>query len=149
MHWGEDFKHMDRQLVSKPTGWIDWTTGWNSAWGPNPNPYTDVTPGWYVGDTVDGFHFGDAGLAEEDFTFRLQFDDTDWLYGANTYGAPNTLGGDMTFWFGGWMGDASNPYQYIYEGNMVLRGREVPEPTSFLLLGLGLLGFGYRRLRKK
>lgn len=143
--WGEDFKHMDREMLASPADWIDWTTGWVPGWGANPNPFTDVTAGWYVGDANDGLGFGDVDLATKEFSFRLLLDEDDWRYGAATNGAPNALGGDITMWFGGWMGDAANPYQYIYEGNLVLSSVAVPAPLTLALFGFGLAAIGFTR----
>jgi hypothetical protein len=151
--WGEDYKHMDRTVMSNPSGWTEWTdVGWGAGWGANPNPNTAVTPAWIIDNLDPGFGLGfaDGHLASQAFNFRLKFDDANWRYGHETHGAPNTLGGPMTFWFGGWMGDAANPFKYIYEGNMVLQGSEVPEPSTMVLLAAaGLLGLGVRRLRRK
>ncbi|MEP3351449.1 MAG: PEP-CTERM sorting domain-containing protein [Marinomonas sp.] len=146
--WGEDFKHTDKELVSGVSGWNDWDpVGWDAGWGANPNPNTAVTAGWFANTAAEGFGFGDANLVDKVFTFQLDFDDSDWLYGEETNGAPNTLGGPMTFWFGGWMGDdTSNMYKYIYEGNLVLTGTKVvSEPGAVLLLGLGFLGLIFRK----
>lgn len=156
--WGEDYKHLDSLIVSSAAGWETYDAGWDPGWGTNPNPNTFVSPGWFVenDDASNGYGFGDAGLAAEVFTFRLAFDDTDYLYGEDVSGAPQNLGGDMTFWFGGSMGDNSNGpdsvYQYQYEGNMVLTGvrvNNIPEPATLALFGLGLAGAGAMRRKKK
>lgn len=146
--WGDDYKHTNSLITDSASGWATYDAGWLPAWGANPNPYTFVSPGWYVEDTIDGFDFDDTDLADQVFTFELSFNTTDWLFGADTNGAPNTLGGPMTFWFGGWMGDDTGAYQYIYEGNLVLTGTRVPEPAPMALLGLGLLAFGVARKRR-
>jgi hypothetical protein len=150
--WGEDFKHTDRENVSTTSNWTEWdSVGWDAGWGPNPNPNTEFSPGWYANTAAEGFGFGDANLLSQVFTFQLSFDDSDWLYGEDTNGAPNALGGPMTFWFGGWMGDdASNMYKYIYEGNIVLTGTQVvSEPAVLALFGLGFFGLVSRRRFRK
>ena len=145
--WGEDFKHTSRAMVSAPGDWSDWSTGWLASWGANPNPNTDQTPGWYANSFSSAIGVNDTNLISQLFTFQLTFDDTDWLYGEETFGAPNDLDQGITLWFGGWMGSEDNLYEHIYEGNLVLQGTrvEVPEPPVVAIASLGILCMFARR----
>lgn len=151
-YWGEDFKPLAWGSQGGPSTWTPWSTTWTAAgWGTPPTGYlTEEIVGWDANAFADGLNFQDADLASKVFTFEVSFDDTNNMWGQSTNGAPNTLP-TLTFWFGGWMDDdlygADNDY-YMYEGNMVLTGHQVPAPGAALLvgLGLGLIGWLKRRI---
>jgi hypothetical protein len=149
--WGEDFKPNYWVSHSGPTGWTTWEDTWtNAGWGTPPAGYrTEQIVGWDAETFDDGMNFQDADLASKVFRFTLEFETTDMWWNGTTYGAPNSLYGPKTFWFGGWFDNdlwgAENDY-YIYEGNMVLA--PVPEPMSISLLGIGLLVGGLLRRRR-
>ena len=149
--WGEDIKPDNWAAQGNATGWTDWQNTWTGAgWGTPPAGYrTEALVGWTANSFADGINFQDANLASKVFTFTLDFETTDMWWGGATNGAPNSLWGPKTFWFGGWFDDdefgADNDY-YMYEGNMVLN--PVPEPTTLGLLGIGLLAGGIMRRRR-
>ncbi|GEM_PF-2240093 len=156
--WGDDFKPTAWGSTTSTSGWTSSTYTWPSAWGLPPAGYiTDEFIGWSADSYSDGFNFQDNNLNDKAFTFQVDIDSSNAFWGKDTNGAPNDLSKpELTFWFGGWFdddlwGDEEN--YYMYEGNMVLTGREVapvPEPSTILLLGSGLLGLGwYGRKRKK
>ena len=138
--WGEDYKHKGGRTLSAPDNWVDEPTGWSGDPDENPNPYTNSSVAWISEGIDDALSFGAEDLASQTFSFQMSFNSNDWLYGVDdTNGAPNTLGGPMTFWFGSWMGDADNMSKYIYEGNLVLTGTQmVPLPATLFLIGLGV-----------
>lgn len=154
-NWGEDYKPLDWVSWDGPSGWSEWSETWSGAgWGIPPAGYnTEEFIGWDAATFADGFNFQDGNLASQVFTFTVDFDTTDMFWGGNTNGAPNTPP-TLTFWFGGYMdrdGLWTSGNYYIYEGNMVLMGKQVPvpEPTTVALLGVSLAGLAVRRIRKK
>ncbi len=145
IHWGEDFKPHAWVGSTEPAGWTPWTTAW--PWGDPPaGSHTDLLLGWDANGFGDGFNFQDTDLGSKAFSFMMQVDDTDAWWGQNTQGAPNDYSvPELTIWFGGWFDDDyfEDPGDYyMYEGNMVVQGRVVPEPGTIGLLGLGLVGLG-------
>ena len=147
-NWGEDFKPHHWVSQGNATCWTDWQDTW--PWGIPPAGYhTDAIVGWSANTFDDGINFQDANLAAKVFTFTIDLDTTDPWWGGNTNGAPNSLYGPKTFWFGGWFDDDAfgpDADYYLYEGNMVLA--PVPEPTTLGLLGIGLLAGGLMRRRR-
>ena len=102
-NWGEDYKANSWVSHTGPTGWTPWTDTWtNAGWGTPPAGYrTEELIGWDANSWNDGLNFQDADLASKTFQFTVQFDTEDMWWGQNTNGAPNHIGGPMTFWFGG------------------------------------------------
>ncbi len=155
--WGDDFKPTKWVSQGDPTGWNDWQYNWPSSWGSPPVGYiTDEFIGWDASTYGNSLGFGEAGNAAVEFSFVVDLDTDNMFWGGATNGAPNTLP-ELTFWFGGWMGmgtggaagDAINwDNSYMYEGNMVLKGTQVPEPATLALLSLGLAGIGFVRKKK-
>jgi hypothetical protein len=152
--WGEDFKPLDWTSHTSSSGWTPYDSAWPSSWGAPPAGYlTTEIIGWDANSYGDGFTFKDSNLASQIFTFNVKFDTDNAFWGQDTNGAPNSLSTpELTFWVGGYFDNdywgSDNSY-YIYEGNMVLTGREVPEPMTIMLgiLGLGSVA-GLRRFKK-
>lgn len=144
-NWGEDFKPSSWVGGTAPAGWEVQT--WQWQWGTPPAGYLTLDSLRFV-PTDPSFAYAldedPAFLETQVFTFTFEVDPNDAFWGQNTNGAPNTLGGDMTFWFGGYVSlydtEGNQVDSHLYEGNMV-----IPEPASLMLLGLGSMMMLRRR----
>ena len=99
-------------------------------------------------NSTEGLDF-DGDEALKVFSFVVDFDTTNAFWDQDTNGAPNTLGGPMTFFFGSVLRTAGgSPTNYDYQGNLVLT--PIPEPSTLTLLSIaaiGLLAYAWRRRR--
>ena len=85
-------------------------------------------------NSTEGLDF-DGDEASKVFSFVVDFDDTDYLWNQDTNGAPNTLGGPMTFFFGSVLRTANgSATAYDYQGNLVLT--PIPEPSTVIVWSL-------------
>ena len=138
-NWGEDYKASGYGTITAPTGWVGSTpdvTDIYPSFTPPSGALTHKFVAWKTTtyNSTEGLDFiGDE--ASKVFSFVVDFDDTDYLWNQYTNGAPNTLGGEMTFFFGSVMrttaGDAKN---YDYQGNLVLT--PIPEPSTVIVWSL-------------
>jgi len=151
-NWGEDYKPY-QWISHEADGWHTYYQNWDDAgYGtPPPDFHTLDFPAWLA--ETDGDSLDMENPASTEFSFTLQFKNDDMWWGLDTKGlgtedAPNELP-EMTIWFGGWL---ANDYDWdtghMYEGNISFTfdemtpnlGAQVPEPTTWLLFGTGLLG---------
>lgn len=147
--WGEYFKV--KQWGGIPTSDGDWEGNINDwPWGTPPENNDGRLLGWTANTWGDCLSFGVTD--QPTFSFRLGLDSEDMFYPGG--GWHNDVEGQLVFWFGGTMLDydeTADEYAWtdMYEGNIILQGTPVPEPSLAILLGVGVAAVGvYRRFRK-
>lgn len=155
--WGEDFKPLFWYSHEGPSGW---STGYHTwPWGNPPENANTLDFPWWDGGQANGIALGatQSELEALKYSFIIGFDENDMFWGQDTKGnglldAPNTLP-ELTFWFGGYVTQYADDGGYLdyhlYEGNMVLSGTEIPEPSTLALLGVGLLAAGIGFIRRR
>lgn len=129
--WGVDLP--DNTPQGSPSGWVDWPGTWNnSAQGGSSRSYTSnwldsapITSGNYL----NGFTVAVASIPETIYFFA--FAQTPWGEEGVAYD------GDDSF------------YQEDLTSRFEGTAEVIPEPSSMLLLGMGLLGAGFFRKKKK
>jgi len=161
-NWGEIYKvySWGDTPTSSDSAWdgyiIDWPWGSFDNYANGKTGYGDhyndgKLLGWGANDYSAGLDF--SGTNNPTFTFQMTLNMDDPAFGSSSPWYDG-VEGQMVFWFGGSMLTEGNEWvtNGIYEGNIILQGEQqpVPEPSTILLMGIGLLGLvGYSRKRSK
>jgi hypothetical protein len=133
--WGEQFKVTSWTKGQADKNWISQLLQDAGTLDKEVLAFGSIT-GYYNALSFNGSDY-------PTFSFTLDLDDntTPWYQGVK---------GQLVFWYGGDMVNADDIYRGNLQGNMVLAGEAstVPEPTTMLLFGVGLVGLAAKTRKK-